>query len=214
MAPLPVPVWWHPRFGSLTPSFGGGPFGDSHFHIPSRLSTASRAQVQLHEMIKLEVRVAAGRDLSRAERLIESACARAGLFVRLKEPRPTPDPCTGTLERSENSGRSKSRCGVERAESGSRSIRCERRRGSRARCGGCGRSWNEGSAAGGADHKPRAGGIRKQRYRGHTAGHRRDVRRREGRRADRRASTGSLQGAGSEATFSQRSEILRCRAGR
>ena len=84
MAPLPVPVWWHPRFGSLTPSFGGGPFGDSHFHIPSRLSTASRAQVQLHEMIKLEVRVAAGRDLSRAERLIESACARAALFVRLK----------------------------------------------------------------------------------------------------------------------------------
>jgi len=89
MAPLPVPVWWHPRFGSLTPSFGGGPVGDSHFHIPSRLSTASRAQVQLHEMIKLEVRVAAGRDLSRAERLIESACARRSLCA-LEENRGLP----------------------------------------------------------------------------------------------------------------------------
>ena len=49
-----------------------------------KLSATSRAQVQLNEMIKLEVRVAEGRDLSRAERLIESACTSAGLFVRLK----------------------------------------------------------------------------------------------------------------------------------
>ena len=71
-------------FGSLTSSVEGGPFGDSHIHLPPTLCAASRAQVQLKEMIKLEVRVAEGRDLSRAERLIESACTSAGLFVRLK----------------------------------------------------------------------------------------------------------------------------------